>query len=141
MFACYRQAVRQQLQLLSYGVLGSPHDVGDWARLEESVADLISAAGAASPVAQWARNDERIEEQIGRKLCSSLEALAGIAAAIHLLTVEWRAPAPTLANPEDTFTRLEVLFNRSETWLNQAVKLLEVPVGYRPSAEIESVYC
>jgi hypothetical protein len=139
-FACYRQAVGHQLHLLGYGILGSPHDVGDWAHLEKNVADLISAAGAASPVAQWARNDKRIEEQVGSKLCSSLEALAGIAAAIHLLTVEWRPPGPTFVNPEDTFTGLEVLFNRSATWLTEAVKLLEVPVGYRPSAEIESMY-
>ena len=139
-FACYRQAIGQRLQLLTYGILMSPHEVGDWPRLEKSVAALILSAGAASPVAQRARNDKRVERQVGYKLCSGLEALAGIAAANHVLTVEWRPSAPNLADPDDSFTRLDRLFSRSETWLNEAVNLLQVPVGYRPSAEIESAY-
>ncbi len=136
--ACYRQAIAQQLQLLTRGILFTPEDPGEWQRLERDASALVSAAGAAAMVAQRARNHRHMEEQVGSALCGNLERLAGLAAALHVLLAEWKPAAHEFAEAEDMLTRLERLFQRSQLWIDQAVRLLEMPVEYKTPARKKS---
>lgn len=134
-FGAYRQASAQLMRLLQHGILQPGVAPEMWSQLENDSEALSSAAGAAALLARRARGSD-MERRLGRELCSSLEGITSVAAPLKVLLTEWKPKQQDAQQAENLYWRLDMIFERAPAWLDEAVRLLSLRVGYRPPAEM-----
>jgi hypothetical protein len=77
-----------------------------------------------------------MERRLGPDLCSSLEGITSVAAPLQVLLTEWKPRERDRERADNLYWRLDMIFERSPAWLDEAVRLLSLRVGYRPPAEL-----
>jgi len=134
-FGAYRQAIAQLMRLLQHGILQPGIDLHVWSELEHDAEALSQAATAAAVLAREARG-HAMEERFGRDLCSSLEGISAVAAPLSLLLNEWKPRERDVEQRENLYWRLDRIFERAPAWLDEAVRMVSLRVGYRPPPEL-----